>query len=67
MKKIVKAVELCQSGVVACRQQPILDGNSCEILLLGDTYNLLQLHNISFQIVYKHIDGVFLSCFFIKR
>ena len=51
MKKMIKAVELCQSGVIAFRQWPLLEGNSCEALLLGDTYHLLQLHSIPFQII----------------
>ena len=46
-----KALELCQSGVVACRQRPLLEGNSCEVLLLGDTYHLLQLRRISFRLI----------------
>ena len=31
-EKIIKAVELCQSGVVACRQWPLLEGNSCIVI-----------------------------------
>ena len=40
-----------QSGAVDSRQRPLLEGNSCEILLLCDTDHVLQLHGISFQIV----------------
>ena len=37
-------MELCQSGTDPCRQRSLFEGNSCQVLLLGDTYELLQGH-----------------------
>ena len=45
-----------QSGAVDSRQRPLLEGNSCEVLLMDDTIQLFQLYRISFRIILKHID-----------
>ena len=68
MKKTIKAMELCQSGAVACRQRLLLEGNSCEVLLLGDTYHLLQFTIYNIYILINpalgkpSLEGYFCQC-----
>ena len=49
MKKIIKGIMSIEA--VVGRQRPLLEGNSIEVLLLGDTYYLLQLRIIFFRII----------------
>ena len=61
-------MELCQSGAVACRQRLLLEGNSCEVLLLGDTYHLLQFTIYNIYILInpalgkQSLEGYFCQC-----